>query len=447
MTILAAVPAFLCAGACTDFLYEGEIDLTPNEEDEEFVYPTTYEFNHPCAFVSQTEIDRVKAAIEAADENDPVYVSWNQLCGSPYAQTTHKASPVETLVRGDDYGTGTDENYINACRDAAAAFQLGLRYRISGDTDCAAAAVGILNSWADVCKRITANDANFNLVAGFQGYQFANAAELLRDYDGWNETDQSDFKNWLLTVWYPVNKEFMDTHGGSNVCNLHYWSNWELANMASIMAIGIYTEDPEMITYVYRQFREGEGSGALHNMIPYEPVEDPAGLTSTPIAQCMESGRDQGHATLVSSMCAELCQMAWNVGIDFYGMEDNLVLSMFEYTAMYNSTPYTIVEMPFTQYEYCPSGCGCSGNHGAVHTAISSDGRGTIRPCWDLIYNHYKAEGLSDTQLYYSKQFADQLRYTGGTLTGDGGAGDSRYGSNSSAFDQIGWGTLLFYQE
>lgn len=447
MTILAAVPAFLCAGACTDFLYEGEIDLTPNEEEEEFVYPTTYEFNHPCAFVSQTEIDRVKAAIGAADENDPVYVSWNQLCGSPYAQTTHKASPVETLVRGDADGTGTTENYINACRDAAAAFQLGLRYRISGDTDCAAAAVGILNSWADVCKRITANDANFNLVAGFQGYQFANAAELLRDYDGWNEADQSDFKNWLLTVWYPVNKEFMDTHGGSNVCNLHYWSNWELANMASIMAIGIYTEDPEMITYVYRQFREGEGSGALHNMIPYEPVEDPAGLTSTPIAQCMESGRDQGHATLVSSMCAELCQMAWNVGIDFYGMEDNLVLSMFEYTAMYNSTPYPIVEMPFTQYEYCPSGCGCSGNHGAVHTAISSDGRGTPRPCWDLIYNHYKAEGLSDKQLYYSKQFADQLRYTGGTLTGDGGAGDSRYGSNSSAFDQIGWGTLLFYQE
>ena len=77
ITILAAVPALICAGACTDFLYEGEVDLTPKEE-EEFVYPTTYEFNHPCAFVSQTEIDRVKAAVEAADANDPVYVSWQQ---------------------------------------------------------------------------------------------------------------------------------------------------------------------------------------------------------------------------------------------------------------------------------------------------------------------------------------------------------------------------------
>ena len=32
ITILAAVPALICAGACTDFLYEGEVDLTPKEE-------------------------------------------------------------------------------------------------------------------------------------------------------------------------------------------------------------------------------------------------------------------------------------------------------------------------------------------------------------------------------------------------------------------------------
>ena len=207
-----------------------------------------------------------------------------------------------------------------------------------------------------------------------------------------------------------------------------------------------------MITYVYQQFREGEGSGALHNMIPYAPVSDPAGLSSTPIAQCMESGRDQGHATLVSAVCAELCQMAWNIGIDFWGMEDNLVLSMFEYTAMYNSNPYPTVEMPFTEYSYC-TGCECRNQtHGAIHMAVSSDGRGTIRPCWDLIYSHYKSKGLSDKQLHYTKQFAEQLRYTDGELTGDCGAGDSRYNNKDGAettanFDQIGWGTLLFYQD
>ena len=430
ITILAAVPALICAGACTDFLYEGEVDLTPKEE-EEFVYPTTYEFNHPCAYVTMDDINRAKA----------------------YAVKGYTANPVEILVRGDPTGTGvSSQNVLNAGRDAAAAFELALRYHISGDRDYATTAVKILNDWAATCTKITSNDADFNLAAGFQGYQFANAAELLRDFDGWEEADQNAFKTWMTTLWYPINHEFITTHGGENVCNLHYWSNWELANLASILAIGIYTENPEMITYVYQQFREGEGSGALQNMIPYAPVSDPAGLSSTPIAQCMESGRDQGHATLVSAVCAELCQMAWNIGIDFWGMEDNLVLSMFEYTAMYNSNPYPTVEMPFTEYSYC-TGCECRNQtHGAIHTAVSSDGRGTIRPCWDLIYSHYKSEGLSDKQLHYTKQFAEQLRYTDGELTGDCGAGDSRYNNKDGAettanFDQIGWGTLLFYQD
>ncbi len=455
ITILAAVPALICAGACTDFLYEGEVDLTPKEEEEEeeFVYPTTYEFNHPCAYVTMDDINRAKAAVAAADETDPAYKCWLELCNSKYAVKGYTANPVEILVRGDPTGTGvSSQNVLNAGRDAAAAFELALRYQISGDTDYATTAVKILNDWAATCKKITSNDADFNLAAGFQGYQFANAAELLRDYDGWAEADQNAFRQWLIDVWYSINKGFIDSHGGTNVCNLHYWSNWELANLASILAIGIYTENPEMITYVYRQFREGEGSGALHNMIPYAPVSDPAGLSSTPIAQCMESGRDQGHATLVSAVCAELCQMAWNIGIDFWGMEDNLVLSMFEYTAMYNSNPYPTVEMPFTEYSYC-TGCECRNQtHGAIHTAVSSDGRGTIRPCWDLIYSHYKSAGLSDKQLHYTKQFAEQLRYTDGELTGDCGAGDSRYNNKDGAettanFDQIGWGTLLFYQD
>lgn len=471
-TILVAAPVLFCAGACTDFLYEGEIDLTPveTEETDDFVYPEAYEFQHPGALVTKSDLDRVRAKVQqytdnpAGAETDPVWQCWKQLCQSPYAQTTFKNNPVETLVRGDPTNTGTTQNYMNACRAAAAAFQLGLRYQISGDAQYADKAVSILNEWADVCKRITSNDADFNLLAGFQGYQFANAAELLRDYQGWQVADQEDFKKWLEDVWYRINREFIETHGGSNVCDLHYWSNWELGNLASILAIGIYTENSEMVRFVYENFREGDGSGALHNMIPgYKTLDTYNGegkkIEDTPghfIAQCMESGRDQGHATLVSSVCAELCQMAGNVRVagtdeylDFFGMDDNLVLAMFEYTAMYNSMPYATT-MPFEEYEYCQEGCGCSGGHSQHHLAVSSDGQGTLRPCWDLIYNHYKGL-VPETQLTYSKRFAEQLRTSGGILTGDCGAGDNRYNNDkgdetSATFDQLGWGTLLFYR-
>lgn len=448
IALLAALPAFLSAVSCTDYLEEGTVDLTIHDA---FEYPETYTFDHPCGLVSGADIARVREHVEAASDTDPVYAAWQQLCGNSYAQSTYTASPVETLVRGDVTGTGVEsENYLRAARDAAAAFQLALRYRISDDETFAAAAVKIFNDWADVCKRITANDNNQYLLAGFQGYQFASAAELLRDYSGWKAADQADFKQWLLDVWYAKNEWFITNHGGKNVCALHYWSNWELANLASMLAIGIYTESVEKINLVYENFRVGEGSGCIDHMIPFDPVADPDGKTAA-IAQSMESGRDQGHATLVVSLAAELCQMAHNVGIDFWGMKDNKVLAMCEYTAKYNSRPagtYLTTSMPFTTYEYCQPGCGCSNqSHGSVHTQISPDGRGTVRPCWELIYAHYaKVKGLPENAVYYSKLFARQLRYTDGTLTGDGGAGDSRYGSNSSAFDQIGWGTLLFYR-
>ena len=199
ITILAAVPALICAGACTDFLYEGEVDLTPKEEEEEFVYPTTYKFNHPCAYVTMDDINRAKAVAAAADETDPAYKCWLELCNSKYAVKGYTANPVEILVRGDPTGTGvSSQNVLNAGRDAAAAFELALRYQISGDTDYATTAVKILNDWAATCKKITSNDADFNLAAGFQGYQFANAAELLRDYDGWAEADQNAFRQWLI---------------------------------------------------------------------------------------------------------------------------------------------------------------------------------------------------------------------------------------------------------
>ncbi len=443
------IPALLSAVSCTDYLEQGSIDLTIKDEVvEEFKYPTQYTFNHPCGLVSAGDIARLKEQIALTD-NNPVKVSWAQLCANQYAQKTYKASPVETLVRGDATGTGTTENFIIAAKDAAAAFQLGVRYQVSGDTECAAAAVKILNDWADVCKRITANDNNQYLLAGFQGYQFASAAELLRDYSGWTEGDQADFKQWLLDVWYAKNYWFINEHGGANVCPLHYWPNWELANLASIMAIGIYTENVDMINFVYKNFREGEGSGCIDNFIPYAPVADPSGKVDA-IAQNMESGRDQGHATLVISMCAELCQMAYNIGIDFWGMDDNKVLAMCEYTAKYNCAPtgqYITTSMPFTEFKYC-TGCECKNqSHGSVHTQISDAGRGSNRPCWDLIYSHYaKVKGLDDNKVYYSRLYAEQLRYTNGVLTGDGGAGDGRYGSNSSAFDQIGWGTLLYYR-
>lgn len=442
--IAAALALVLGACACNKQLNQGKVNLDIEEETEQ-VEEVNVRFSHPGAYVNAADIARAKAAVEAADETNPVYAAWKSFIYSPWAQETVKPNVLETVVRGDPKGTGVDkENFIVCDQQAAAAFQLALRWQISGETKYAEASRAILNAWAAGCKKITANDNNQYLLAGFQGHSFANAAELLRSYEGWTASEQATFGKWLRDLWYAKNYWFIDNHGGSGVCDLHYWSNWELANLASILAIGIYLEDKDMVNYVNKQFHAGKGSGALKNLVPFDPVPDPSGHGY--LAQSMESGRDQGHGTLVASMTAELCRMAQNVGLDFWEADNNRVLAMFEYTAKYNLTPQITTTMPFTQYKYCTD-CSCSNHsHGVTHTTVSSDGRGTERPCWELIYAHYSKETNNASNAYYSKLFAEQLRYTGGKLTGDGGAGDARYGSNSGAFDQLGWGTLLFYQ-
>lgn len=447
-TLVAIVLA--TATACTDYLYEGDVNLNPDKQEYE---DKEYKLNHPCGIFSQEDFDRVKAKVDAGVPSDPVYASWTHFCMSQFAQSGYTPNPQEILVRGDATGTGvSSENYINACRDAAAAFQLAMRWRITGEDIYAERAVYILNRWADVCKLITANDNNQFLLAGFQGYQFSNAAEMLRDYSGWNADDFAKFKQWMVDVWYVKNLDFLENHGGKQYnCSLHYWSNWDLANMASILSIGILLDDQEKINYVIKYFKEGEGGGCIENMIPYPSIPDPAG-NSALIAQNMESGRDQGHATLVVSMSAELCQMAYNIGEDLFGYQNNRMLAMFEYTAKFNAKSRawggtylcTANDMPFTQYLHC-IGCSCRDQkHGSIHNGIADD-RGGGRPCWDLIYNHYaKVKNLSPNNFYYSAIYADYMRYKDGVLTGDGGPGDDRYGSNSGAFDQVGWGTMMF---
>jgi hypothetical protein len=94
--------------------------------------------------------------------------------------------------------------------------------------------------------------------------------------------------------------------------------------------------------------------------------------------------------------------------------------------------------MPFQRFEYCQPGCGCKNtSHGAIHTLMAEDsGRGGVRPGWEILLAHYK--NVSGHK--YIEQMANKLRP-------ECGSGDSRYGVNSGAFDQLGWNTLMLYQE
>lgn len=448
------------------FPYEAALEMYTVRQTTKYVFP------HPCAMYSAADFSRVKASLHDATAPDAVKQEFQTLMNSSYASLSRTPSPQEVIVRGDVAGTGLDkENYSYAMRDAAAAYQTALLWKLTADEAYAKKSIEILNAWAATCKRITANDANMYLAAGAQGYTFANAAEIMQTYSGWNKTELAAFKQWMLDVFAVKNRDFLDNHVNSSNCSLHYWSNWDLVNMASYLAIGILTEDCDMVDYVVNYFYEGAGNGCIRNLVQ-ATFSDPLN-TGEQIAQDQESGRDQGHAQMSAMVVANLAQMAYTfysvnkrstdaAKLDFFAADDNALMKLGEYVALSNLRNGTdnankegewfiaAKDMPFQKYVYC-SDCTCKNkNHGAIQTVLADNytdpsdgrvkgGRGDVRPGWEIFYNHYaKVKGLS-SGFTYAKQMADKLRP-------ECGAGDSRYGSNSGAFDQLGWSTLMLYR-
>ncbi|RXK86837.1 alginate lyase family protein [Filimonas effusa] len=411
-TLCSGALLLLLASACT----KHKFDFGSWEEDSVDTL-SNLKLEHPCMLHTNADFTFVKAKVDAGAS--PWKEGWAILAASSYANASYAFAPVVKLIRGGGSREEPDpDNYGAAYRDAAAAYQLALRWKLSGDVAFANKAIAILNAWAATCTSIN-GDSNRWLASGLYGYQFANAAEILRGYSGWAAADFDKFKKWMLNIFYPLALNFLETHGGT--CSSHYWTNWDIANMNTVLAIGILCDDQSKINYAINYFKKGAGTGNINNAVIQ--VFD---VNGDKLGQGQESGRDQGHATLNISLYGSFCQMAYNIGVDLFAYDNNKVLALAEYTAKYNVDLTTTV--PFTPYKNCDPV-----SLTPEHTTVSAAQRGTIRPSWELIYNHYtKVKGIKAT---WSQKFAEAVRPEGG-----GG----NYGPNSGGFDQLGFGTLMY---
>lgn len=351
---------------------------------------------------TQADFDRMAAKVKAGAQ--PWKGGWDKLVANGHSQSTWKARPMATVIRG-----GTDQNYTVLYNDIHAAYQNALRWKVSGDEANANAARDILNAWSGTLTALNGNADRF-LAAGIYGYQCANAAEIMRGYDGF---DLDRFKRMMLNVFYPMNDHFLTKH--NDACITNYWANWDLCNMASVLAIGILCDDKGKVNRAITYFKQGEGNGAITNAVPFL---HPGGL-----GQWQEAGRDQGHTTLGVSLMGAFCEMAWNQGQDMYGYSENRFMQGCEYIAKYNLGQ----TVPFTTYNW-GTGQKCAPQS---QTVVAEAGRGSNRPSWELVYNHYaKRKGLTVPNI---AAYAERLRV-------EGGGGD--YGPNSGGYDQLGFGTL-----
>ncbi|KAF1924239.1 chondroitin AC/alginate lyase [Didymella exigua CBS 183.55] len=384
-------------------------------------------FAHPGALHSSKDIERIKARVAAKDE--PWSTAFKHLSTRPLVQTTWKPSPKEVLARFPPGTVPAEKNLTNnspsAYRDAHSAYGLALRWLVTGNTSFADAATKTLDGWGSTLKVIDGNEDLF-LAAGLYGYQFANAAELLRDYQGWPKKNQTVFGNMLNTVFAPKNHYFLTTHSGKPD---FYYANWDLCNIASMMAIGIFTDNSTMYNWAVKTFLNGlpDSSTVINGALPYFSIanftEEGSGKT---LMQGQEAGRDQGHATLCFALLGVIGQQGYNQGIDLYGAYGNQILNGAEYAGKFNAGNNSVPYKPYHSWE-------------GILPVVSEKKRFDIRPGFEAIYAHYSdVRGINAS---WTKAYRNLVNRNL-TANIEGGGGD--YGPNSGGFDAFGHGTLLY---
>jgi len=362
-------------------------------------------FSHPGLMHTEADFTRMREKVAASAQ--PWLAGWNVLASSARAQLSAAPNPLETVIRG-----GAGQNYNTMVRDMERTYQFALYWKVSGDTAYADRAVLFLNAWSSTLKKLTGT-TDVILAAGIYGYQWANAAEIMRTYSGWQAEDFAAFQKLLLTVFYPLNHGFLRDHNYANITN--YWANWDLCSIASMLAIGVLCDRTDIYDEAIAYYKGGRGNGAAaHNVYCLHPGY---------LGQWQESGRDQGHSTLGMALGGLLCEMAWNQGEDLYGYANNRFLAGAEYVAKsnlqdVNGEYYTL---PYSTYV----------NKQGTSTQVSIAGRPHLRPCWEVIYNHYvNRKGLAAP---FVAAIATRTRPEGGSGGDSPGLGTLTYSLDTIA--------------
>lgn len=414
-------------------------------------YNTNRGFVHPGGLHTQEDFDRIKDLLAKGDPT--ITAAVKVLTQAAYAQSTAGTSPVQTIVRGG----GKGENYINAARGATIAYQNALVWKITGNKANASHAINVLMQWANTTKGI-GGDSNYALAAGLYGYQFAQAAELLRDYEGWAPERFEQFRQWMLQVWYPSAMGFLRGRNGTweNVGRWwqapgHYWSNWGLCNALCVMSIGVLCDD----VFIYNQglsYIKYDQVGTFTDPRTANPIlndgltefmgnlvvtvtNTPANLKASSygtIGQMQESGRDIGHATMAAGLAIDIAHMAWNQGDDLFSFMDNRLAAGIEFVA---AQTQNIEGLPWTNYKYGSGGFYYTDSRAWTMTEPALGNQ--IRPYWGTVIGHY--QGVLGKDMPYS-----EMAYANLIKNGPDGGGQ---GSTSGGYDHLGYSVLMNYRD
>jgi parallel beta-helix repeat protein len=262
-------------------------------------------FIHPGIDMNRVDLEYMRKQVHAGAQ------PWKEAYDLLKAETPvdFQPEPFAHVIRGP-YAK-PDIGASELSKSSRMAYSSAILWYISRDDRYAETVIRIIEKWSEVLRSFDENDSK--LLVGLTGYEFCNAAEILRyNYSGWKDEDTDNMTKMMMTVFYPTVRYYFPTANG----------NWDGAIMHTLLAIAVFTDNQELFDNAVYHYLHGSGNGSIIKYI-------------YPSGQCEETRRDQGHVQMGLYEFSGAARIAYTQGIDLFSVADNRLALGLEYSAKF----------------------------------------------------------------------------------------------------------------
>ncbi|MGD1842701.1 MAG: Ig-like domain-containing protein [Thermonemataceae bacterium] len=297
---------------------------------------------HPGVYLTQAGLDKMKTICNN-EPSHPMAQGYSIIKNDNVGKLSFTATPFKTV---EAMASGKSTSEIKFREDAHAVYAHALQFVVSGNQAHADKAIEIAMAWANTFEDIVSVGYQYqkHLEAYWAVGVWVPGLDIIRYYNngasGITQSQIEAIDGFLMKI-YPY--LHLNPQGGNN---------WASARCNAIVALGAYLGDEEIFQMGIDQYKD--------YILPQHVKAD---------GYIEETGRDCTHMQYNIIVLNTICEMAWNQGIDLYGIKLGG-----------QNTPRLLLGLEFAAkvWNGTSTALNCSGffSHGAGG--------------WEMGYNHFK---------------------------------------------------------
>ena len=263
------------------------------------------QFVHPGIDQNEADLKYMKQQVQAGRK------PWKQAFDLLKKETSleFQFRPYAHVISGPYAKPDVGGNELSRC--SRMAYQCAVLWYLTEDKRYAEKAIEIIDQWSNTLRSFDENNAK--LLVALTGYEFCNAAEILRyNYEGWTEKQTESATRLLMSAYYTTIRYYFSEANG----------NWDGAIMHTLLAIAVFTDNRALFDNAVYHYLHAPANGSLIKYV-------------YPSGQCQETQRDQGHVQMGLYEFSGAARIAYTQGVDLFSAADYRLALGLEYSAKF----------------------------------------------------------------------------------------------------------------